>query len=41
MPSRTKAPAVAVGGGLWLDRKGETLVGVKRIELLEAVERCG
>jgi molybdate transport system regulatory protein len=41
MAPRTKVPALAVSGGLWLERKGATLLGVKRIELLEAVERCG
>jgi molybdate transport system regulatory protein len=32
---------LAVHGGLWLDRKGQTLVGARRIELLEAIDRFG
>lgn len=31
----------AVEGSLWLGRKGQTLAGAKRIELLEAIERMG
>jgi len=36
-----KPPSLAVQGGLWLESKGQTLVGAKRIELLEAIEQHG
>jgi molybdate transport system regulatory protein len=39
--TRDKQPPLAVQGGLWLESKGETLVGAKRIELLEAIEQHG
>jgi molybdate transport system regulatory protein len=39
--SRLRQPSLGVQGGLWLDRKGKTLVGAPRIELLEAIDRLG
>jgi molybdate transport system regulatory protein len=33
--------SLAVGGGLWLDRKGRDFLGARRIELLEGIERTG
>jgi molybdate transport system regulatory protein len=38
---KLRQQSVAVQGGLWLDRKGKTLVGANRIELLEAIDRLG
>jgi molybdate transport system regulatory protein len=38
---RPRRQSLAVQGGLWLDRKGKTLVGANRIELLEAIDRLG
>jgi molybdate transport system regulatory protein len=38
---KAKQESLAVHGGLWLDRKGKTLVGARRIELLEAIDRLG
>ena len=31
----SRNPTLAVQGGLWLESRGQTLVGAKRIELLE------
>ncbi|HEX4377475.1 MAG TPA: TOBE domain-containing protein [Steroidobacteraceae bacterium] len=39
--AKQKPPALAVQGGLWLESKGETLVGAQRIDLLEAIEQHG
>ena len=38
---KAKQQSLAIQGGLWLDRKGKTLVGAHRIELLEAIDRHG
>ena len=32
---------IAVGGGLWLDRKGRRFLGEKRIALLESIDAVG
>jgi molybdate transport system regulatory protein len=39
--SKARQPPLAVQGGLWLGRKGKTLAGASRIELLEAIDRLG
>jgi molybdate transport system regulatory protein len=39
--AKPKPRPLAVHGGLWLDRRGKTLVGANRIEMLEAIERLG
>jgi molybdate transport system regulatory protein len=36
-----QAASLAVGGGLWLDRKGHSFLGGKRIALLESIETHG
>jgi molybdate transport system regulatory protein len=36
-----KSKALAVSGGLWLDRRGRSFLGGRRIELLEAIEQHG
>ncbi len=39
--SREKLPPLQVTGNLWLDRKGQNLLGGYRIDLLESIERSG
>ena len=39
--ARAKPAALAVHGGLWLDRKGQKYVGADRIALLESIDRLG
>jgi molybdate transport system regulatory protein len=39
--SREKLPPLQVSGNLWLGRKGQTLLGGYRIDLLESIERTG
>lgn len=36
-----KAPALSIEGGLWLDRKGQSFVGDRRIALLESIDLLG
>ncbi|HXL97439.1 MAG TPA: TOBE domain-containing protein [Steroidobacteraceae bacterium] len=37
----TKPTALAIHGGLWLDRKGKKFAGASRIALLESIDRTG
>jgi molybdate transport system regulatory protein len=39
--AKAKPAALAVHGGLWLDRKGQKFVGADRIALLESIDRTG
>src|ERR1700692_3429775 len=39
--TRTKPAALAIHGGLWLDRKGKKCAGASRIALLESIDRMG
>jgi molybdate transport system regulatory protein len=39
--ARSKSAALAIHGGLWLDRKGQKYVGASRIALLESIDRTG
>jgi molybdate transport system regulatory protein len=39
--ARTKPAALAIRGGLWLDRKGQKFVGASRVALLESIDRTG
>lgn len=39
--SKSRARPMAVSGGLWLDNKGQSFLGGKRIALLESIEKHG
>jgi molybdate transport system regulatory protein len=39
--AKTKPAALAIHGGLWLDRRGKKFVGESRIGLLESIDRTG
>src|SRR5579872_524589 len=39
--SKATVRSLAVEGGLWLGRKGHDFLSVRRIELLESIERTG
>jgi molybdate transport system regulatory protein len=38
---KSKSAAIAIHGGLWLERKGQKFVGAGRISLLESIDRLG
>jgi molybdate transport system regulatory protein len=38
---KAKSAALAIHGGLWLERKGQKFVGAGRIALLESIDRMG
>ncbi len=40
-PARPKTQPMAVSGGLWLDNKGQSFLGGKRIALLESIDQHG
>jgi molybdate transport system regulatory protein len=39
--ANTRSNALAIHGGLWLDRKGQKFAGASRIALLESIDRVG